>query len=52
MLEMMLESHALYVAMGILAAVGILSKCMAVSYTHLCVLLYWKRDRKDGSMRV
>ncbi len=28
MLEMMLESHALYVAMGILAAVGILSKCM------------------------
>lgn len=28
MLEMMLESHALYVAMGILAAAGILSKCM------------------------
>lgn len=28
MLEMMLESHAVYVAMGILAAVGILSKCM------------------------
>ena len=28
MLEMMLESYAVYVAMGILAAAGILSKCM------------------------
>lgn len=28
MLEMMLESHAVYVAMGILAAAGILSKCV------------------------